>query len=78
MTRMIIYLVIMGFLFYVDNAAHFGGLVSGLLFGKLFAERLPMNQKEIKRAYLLGFIAGIIVIASFVMMLLHLKDFSGG
>ena len=78
MTRMIIYLVIMGFFFSVDNAAHFGGLVCGLLFGKLFAERLPMNQKEIKRAYLLGFAAGIIVIASFAMMLLHLKEYSGG
>lgn len=76
MTRMILYLVIMGIFFYVDNAAHFGGLVSGLFFGKLFAERLPMNQKEVKRAYLLGFTAGIIVIAGFVMMLLHLKDYA--
>jgi len=76
--RMVIYLALMGLLLYVDNAAHFGGLVLGIVFGKLFAERLPMNAKELKRAYFLGFFAGAIIIASFVMMLLHLKDFSLG
>jgi membrane associated rhomboid family serine protease len=76
LTRMIAYLVLMGLIFYVDNAAHFGGLVSGMLFGKLFTERPPVNQQEIKRAYLLGFTAGIVVIASFVMMFLHLKDYA--
>lgn len=78
LVRMLIYLVALGLFFAVDNAAHFGGLASGFVFGKLFAERLPMNQKEVKRAYALGFVAGIVVIASFTMMFLHLKDFSGG
>ena len=76
--RMVIYLALMGLILYVDNAAHFGGLVSGMVFGKLFAERLPMNAKELKRAYILGFAAGFVVIGSFVMMFLHLKDYSGG
>jgi len=76
MMRMVLYLALMGLLLYVDNAAHFGGLVSGIAFGKLFAERPPMNAKELKRAYSLGFLAGIVVIASFAMMFLHLKDFS--
>jgi len=76
MMRMVLYLALMGLLLYVDNAAHFGGLISGIAFGKLFAERPPMNAKELKRAYSLGFLAGIVVIASFAMMFLHLKDFS--
>lgn len=78
MLRMIMYLVLMGLVFYVDNAAHFGGLISGIVFGKLFAERPPMNAKELKRAYFLGFLAAAIVIASFAMMFLHLKDLSNG
>ena len=77
LVRMLIYLVAMGLFLSVDNAAHLGGLASGFVFGKLFAERLPMNEKEVKRAYALGFAAGIVVIASFAMMFLHLKDFSG-
>ncbi len=76
MIRMIGYLVLMGFLFNVDNAGHAGGLVMGIIFGKLFAERQPMNAKEAKRAYFLGFLSAAIVIAGFVMMFLHLKDFS--
>ena len=75
--RMVLYLALMGLVLYVDNAAHFGGLVSGLVFGKFFAERQPMNAKELKRAYALGFLAGIVVIASFAMMFLHIKDYSG-
>ena len=77
MIRMILYLGLMGLVLYVDNAAHLGGLVSGVVFGKLFVERPPMNAKELKRAYFLGFLAGGVIIASFAMMFLHLKDFSG-
>jgi membrane associated rhomboid family serine protease len=74
MTRMILYLVALGLLRFVDNAAHFGGLISGIICGKLFAERLPMNAKELKRAYFMGFFAGAVVIASFVFMMLHFRD----
>jgi hypothetical protein len=33
-----------------------------------------MNAAEFKRAYALGWLAGIVVVASFVMMFLHFKD----
>jgi len=33
-----------------------------------------MNAVEFKRAYALGWLAGIVVTASFVMMFLHFRD----
>jgi rhomboid protease GluP len=75
MIRMIGYLVIMAILpIGIDNAAHFGGLAAGFLLGKIFADREPMNAAEFKRAYALGWLAGILVVASFVMMFLHFRD----
>ncbi len=75
MIRMIGYLVIMAILpIGIDNAAHFGGLAAGFLLGKVFADREPMNAAEFKRAYALGWLAGIVVVASFVMMFLHFRD----
>jgi rhomboid protease GluP len=79
MIRMIGYLVIMAILpIGIDNAAHFGGLATGFLLGKVFADREPMNAAEFKRAYGLGWLAGIVVVASFVMMLLHFRDSLAG
>jgi rhomboid protease GluP len=57
-----------------DNWAHFGGLAAGFLLGKLFADRQPAAGAERTRAYALGWLAGIIVIASFVVMFLHYRD----
>ena len=57
-----------------DNWAHFGGVASGFALGKLFADREPMNGKERNTAYTLGMIAGIAIIASFALMLLHFRD----
>jgi rhomboid protease GluP len=75
MTRMVGYLVIMAILpIGIDNAAHFGGLAAGFVLGKLFADREPMNAGEFKRAYALGWLAGLVVVASFAMMFLHFRD----
>jgi rhomboid protease GluP len=57
-----------------DNWAHFGGVAAGFGLGKLFVDRQPMNGAEQKRAYLLGWLAGIAVLASFAFMLLHFRD----
>jgi membrane associated rhomboid family serine protease len=79
MIRMIVYLAIMAILpIGIDNAAHFGGLAAGFLLGKVFADREPMNAAEFKRAYALGWLAGIVVVASFVMMFLHFRDSLSG
>jgi rhomboid protease GluP len=58
----------------IDNYAHGAGLALGFALGKVFADRKPMNVKEIRTAYALGWLAGIVVIASFVLMFLHFHD----
>lgn len=55
----------------VDNAGHFGGIAAGFLLGKVFADRQPQGPGEVRRAYALGWIAGLVVIAGFVFMILR-------
>jgi membrane associated rhomboid family serine protease len=58
----------------IDNTAHLGGMAAGFVLGKIFADRQPMNVRERQTAYLLGWLAGLAVIASFVFMILHYRD----
>jgi rhomboid protease GluP len=58
----------------MDNFAHGGGLAAGFLLGKLFADRKPVTAGERRTAYALGWLAGLVIIASFVFMLLHYHD----
>jgi rhomboid protease GluP len=58
----------------MDNFAHGGGLAAGFLLGKLFADRKPVTAGERRTAYALGWLAGVVIIASFVFMLLHYRD----
>jgi len=58
----------------IDNYGHFGGLATGFVLGKIFADRQPAAGQERTRAYFLGWLAGGVVIAAFVMMFLHLGD----
>src|SRR5450432_4212847 len=65
---------IIGYFMGFDNWAHFGGIASGFLLGKVFADREPMNSTEVKRAYALGWIAAIVLLVSFTFMILHYRD----
>jgi rhomboid protease GluP len=58
----------------IDNFAHMGGLAMGFVFGKIYVDRRPMDAREVKVAYALGWIAGFIILASFAMMILHFRD----
>jgi len=58
----------------LDNTAHFAGLASGFVIGKLFADRQPLNAAERRRAYAMGWLAGIAVVTSFAFMVLHFRD----
>lgn len=58
----------------IDNAAHFGGLASGYLFGRAFADREPADAAERKRATLLALAALLVVIGSFAAMILHYSE----
>lgn len=54
-----------------DNWAHFGGLAAGFLLGRFFADREPTNSRERNLAYALGWSALTLVLACFVLMILH-------
>jgi len=70
--RWVAYILVIGFVFRgIDNAGHLGGLAAGFLLGRLMADREPATLAERQRAYALGWLAGLVVVASFVFMLLH-------
>ncbi|MGH9715376.1 MAG: rhomboid family intramembrane serine protease [Candidatus Acidiferrales bacterium] len=71
MIRWLIYILIFGLVMRgIDNYAHFGGLVVGFVLGKLMASRPPASTEERKRAYAMGWAAGLAVAASFAMVVL--------
>jgi rhomboid protease GluP len=55
----------------VDNAAHFGGLASGYLLGRIFADREPADAAERRRANLLALAALLAVLGSFAAVIVH-------
>jgi len=61
----------------IDNWAHAGGLISGFLLGRAFADRQPAPGSELKRAYALGWLAGLVTVASFASMMLFLYRLRG-
>ncbi len=74
--RWVAYILVFGLLFSgIDNAAHLGGLGAGFLLGKIMADREPADASERKRAYALGWLAGLTVAGSFAAMLIHNRLF---
>jgi rhomboid protease GluP len=66
--RWLIYIAILGFVVRgVDNYAHFGGLATGFLLGRLMVDRPPADMSERKRANAMGWAAAIVVLACFAM-----------
>lgn len=58
----------------IDNWAHFGGLATGFALGKVFADREPIGPAERQRAYAFGWIAAVVIIVSFALMIVHFRD----
>jgi rhomboid protease GluP len=70
--RWLIYIAVMGFLFRgTDNYAHFGGVASGYLLGRLLPDRPPADLSERRLADFLGWAAGIAIAVSFGFMVLN-------
>ena len=71
--RWVIYIFIFGLLFPVDNAAHLGGLVSGLLLGYLVPQGEPQTRSEELVWNTLGALATLLIVASFALMALNMN-----
>jgi membrane associated rhomboid family serine protease len=75
----VVILFVLGFMgMGMDNTAHLAGLISGFLLGKILADRQPMNASERRNATLLGSLAGLLIVACFVLMILHYRDLLPG
>ena len=72
----VVTIFVIGFLpaLHINNWAHFGGLATVFALGKVMADREPQSPAEKTRAYALGWVAGIVIIAAFAMMILHIRD----
>jgi rhomboid protease GluP len=71
--RWLIYILVFGLLMNgIDNWAHAGGFITGFVLGKLMASRPPASAEERKRAYAMGWAAGLLVVASFAMVIVKI------
>ncbi len=67
--RWLIYIAVWGLLFPgIDNYAHFGGLATGFVLGKIMIDRPPVSPEERKRAQMLGWATALVVVASIAMV----------
>jgi rhomboid protease GluP len=70
--RWVIYIAIFGIIFNVDNAAHLGGLASGLVLGYLIPEGEPATRPSENLWNSLAVLSVLVIGASFVLMALQL------
>ena len=70
--RWLIYIAIFGLLFSADNAAHAGGLISGMALGYVVSEGEPYTQADQNLWNLLALSCVLIIAGSFGLMALHL------
>jgi rhomboid protease GluP len=71
--KWVIYIAIFGLFFAVDNAAHFGGLVSGLALGYFIPEGEPATRPSENLWNMLAVLSVLIIAGSFVLMALQLS-----
>ena len=70
--RWLIYIAVLGFIFSgTDNYAHFGGVASGYLLGRLMPDRTPADFRERRVADFLGWATGIAIAVSFGFMVVN-------
>jgi len=74
--RWAIFILLLGILFPFDNAAHLGGLLAGLVLGRLVSDRRPVTTSERLTVWLMGWGAAAIIFISLAMTLLHLRPAS--
>jgi len=74
--RWVIYILIFGLLpfFAVDNAAHIGGLLTGLVLGYTVAEGEPATRASENLWNALAVLSVLVIAGSFVLMALHMNE----
>jgi len=72
--RWVIYIAIFGIFFPVDNAAHFGGLIAGLVLGYLIPEGVPETRPAENLWNALAVISVVIIAGSFALMALQINS----
>jgi rhomboid protease GluP len=70
--RWVIYIAIFGIFFSIDNAAHFGGLITGLALGYFIPEGEPTTRPSENLWNTLAVVCVLIIAGSFVLMALQL------
>jgi len=71
----VVMLFVLGFLgMGIDNYAHGGGLAAGFVLGKIFADHQPMTATERRNSAILGGFSLLVILACFVLMILHYRD----
>jgi rhomboid protease GluP len=70
--KWVIYIAVLGLVLPFDNAAHFGGLLSGLALGYFVAEGEPPTHPSETLWNTLAVLSVLVIGASFVLMGLHL------
>jgi rhomboid protease GluP len=72
--RWVIYVVIFGLFFPVDNAAHMGGLAAGIVLGYLIPEGAPETRPAENLWNALAIISVVIIAGSFALMALQINN----
>jgi len=70
--KWVLYIAIFGIFFNADNAAHFGGLATGLAFGYLVPEGEPETRPSENLWNALAMVSVLVIAGSFVLMALQL------
>jgi rhomboid protease GluP len=70
--RWAVFILLIGIFFPFDNAAHLGGLLSGLVFGRLVSARRPARPAARFAVNLMGWGSALVIFWSLAMVLLHL------